>query len=215
MRRASYSNFRFGDEYYKKRVFNLVSKFIALATLAASMLAFSPHVEANPSMRDIAWVSAGLIGWAAIHPDATSIDNGANIYSVGAFDRVDRIEQTLDVEYQYRWGQYLQWRFKPFAGAGVTGRRSLYGFSGLELGVHLTPHLVIAPSEALTLYFHGGGKQLGSPLEFRSGVDVLWILRNGASIGLSYHHMSHWFLFGSTNPGTEILNLTVSIPISE
>ncbi|MGA9854346.1 MAG: acyloxyacyl hydrolase [Gammaproteobacteria bacterium] len=166
-------------------------------------------------MRDIALVTVGLLGWAATHPDATSNDNGANMFSIGAFDRVDRVEQTLDVEYQRRWGHYLLWRFKPFVGTGLTGHRSLYGFGGLELGVHLTPHLVFAPSEALALYFHGSGKQLGSPLEFRSGIDVLWVFGDGASIGLSYHHMSHWFLFGSTNPGTEILNLTVSIPIQE
>ncbi|HVA54588.1 MAG TPA: acyloxyacyl hydrolase [Gammaproteobacteria bacterium] len=193
----------------------LVSNFLVLATLAVFMFISSPRAEANPSMRDITLATAGLLGWAATHPDATSIDNGANIFSIGAFDRVDRIKQTLDVEYQHRWGHYLLWRFKPFAGAGVTGRRSLYGFGGLELGLHLTPHLVIAPSEALALYFHGGGKRLGSPLDFRSGIDVLWVFKDGASIGFSYHHISHWFLFGPSNPGTEILNLTVSIPIPD
>lgn len=166
-------------------------------------------------MRDIALITGGLLGWTATHPGLTSMDNGANSFSIGDFDRIDRIKQTLDVEYQHHWGQYLIWRFKPFAGAGVSGRRSLYIFSGLDLGIHLTPHLLITPSEALTLYFHGDGKRLGSPVNFRSGINVQWVFKGGIAIGLGYHHISHWFLFGPTNPGTEILNLTVSIPLSE
>lgn len=198
-----------------KGLVRFASTCVAFVVLAACLLVVSTQAEANPSMRDITLVTAGLIGWAATHPGLTANDSGANSFSIGVFDRVDRVGQTSNAEYRHRWGRYLLWRFKPIAGAGVTGRRSLYGFGGLVLELHITRHLILAPSEALTLYFHGGGKRLGSPLDFRSGIDARWILKDGVSIGLGYHHISHWFLFGSFNPGTEILNVTVSIPVSE
>jgi len=186
----------------------------AVVLAAAGLFAFVPRpAHANPSMRTIAAVAGGLIGWAAADPAVTTPDGGSNLFAAGAFDRVDRVAQTSDVEFQHRWGGFLLWRAKPFVGAGVTGRRSVYAFAGLVLGVHATRHLVISPSLAVAAYYRGGGKDLGSPVDFRSGVDVQWRFRGGARLGIAYHHISHWFLFGAFNPGTEVLDLTFSYPL--
>lgn len=176
-----------------------------------SVVAIPLTAEANPSMTGIVAVTAALAGWAATHPESVPAGGGAYVFSVGAFDRVDRVAQTLSLGFERRWGKFALWRLKPFAGVGVTGRRSLYLYGGLRLDVHLVSRLSIETSLAVANYFKGSGKDLGSPVEFRSGVDVEWRFTSRLRIGLAYHHISH--LFGSFNPGTEILAVTLATPL--
>ena len=156
---------------------------------------------------------AALSGWAATHPDRVPSGGGAYSFSAGAFDRVDRVAQTWSLGFQRRWGGFLIWRLKPFVGADITGRRSLYIYGGLRLDIHLVSRFDVVPNFAVVNYFHGDGKGLGSPIEFRSGVEVAWRFADGVRLGIAYHHISHWIFFGSKNPGTEILAATLSIPL--
>lgn len=168
---------------------------------------------ANPSVTAIVALTGALVGWAATHPASVPEGYGAYVFGVGAFDRVDRVAQTADLGFERRWGRFSVWRFKPFVGVGATGRRSLYLYGGLRLDLHLFSRLSVEPSLAVANYLHGGGKVLGSPIDFRSGVDVEWRLDDGLRLGLAYHHLSHWILFGSNNPGTEILAVTLAVPV--
>lgn len=190
-------------------------RFLLIVGLLLAVASWAPQTYANPSMTAITAIFAGIVSWAATHPGATSIGSGSNVFSLGAFDRVDKVKQTWDISYQHEWGRYLVWRFKPLAGGGITGRRSLYVFGGLDLGVHLGRHVILKPSIALAAYFHGGGKNLGSIVNFRSGISVGWRFNDGIRFALAYHHLSHWFLFGNENPGTEILSLNLSIPVRQ
>lgn len=171
------------------------------------------QAAANPSVTAIAVMFAGLTGWAITHPGQVPSGGGSYIFNAGAFDRVDRVAQTWNLGFERSWGAFAVWRLKPFAGADITGRRSLYYFGGLRLDLRFANHLDIEPNFAVAHYLHGDGKDLGSPLEFRSGLNVGWRYRDGKRIGIAYHHMSHWILFGSSNPGTEILALTFSMPL--
>lgn len=183
----------------------------AAALLLLTLLA--PQARANHSMSAIALMLGSLLGWTATHPHATQVNSGTNTFAIGAFDRVDKIKQTLDFEYQRQWGHYILWRFKPLVGVALTGRRSLYAFGGLSLNIHFDKHIIVVPSETLTTYFHGGGKRLGSVVNFRSGLNIEWEFNDGVRIGLGFHHMSHWFLFNNYNPGTEVLNFDLTIPV--
>lgn len=184
-----------------------------LPGLTVVLIFVSQPSAANPSVTGIVAITGALIGWAATHPASVPAGNGSYVFGVGAFDRVDRLAQTLDFSFERRWGEFEAWRFKPFAGIGATGRRSLYVYGGLRLDMNLVAKLNVEPSLAVAGYFHGGGKDLGSPVEFRSGIDVNWRFADGLRLGLAYHHFSHWILFGSNNPGTEILAITLAVPV--
>lgn len=188
---------------------------IALCGVGAFMIIISAPMQAkaNPSVKAIAATFAALTGWALVHPGQVPVGGDSYTFSAGAFDRVDRVAQTWDLGFERRWGIFAVWRLKPFAGADITGRRSLYYFGGLCLDLRFDTHLDIEPNFAVAHYLHGGGKELGSPIEFRSGLNMDWRFADGKRIGIAYHHMSHWILFGSSNPGTEILELTFSMPL--
>ena len=58
----------------------------------------------------------------------------------------------------------------------------------------------ITPSFAPGYYNNGNGKDLGSPLEFKSEIQVSFDLFDSSELGLSYNHISNASL-GSKNPG--------------
>ena len=188
---------------------------IVLCSMAmcVAIIATPRRADANPSESAIVAMIAALSGWAAMHPDQVPSGGGTYTFSAGAVDRIDRGAQTWSLGFERRWGRFLIWRLKPFAGADITGRRSLYFYGGLRLDLHLISRLDVVPNFAVTNYLHGDGKHLGSPIDFRSGLDVEWRFADGTRLGIAYHHISHWIFFGSNNPGTEILALTFSIPV--
>jgi hypothetical protein len=186
-----------------------------LCSVTVFVIIISAQVPAiaNPSVKAIAVTFAALTGWAVTHPGQVPSGGGSYTFNAGAFDRVDRVAQTWNLGFERRWGGFAVWRLKPFAGIDVTGRRSLYYFGGLRLDLRFASHFDIEPNFAVAHYLHGGGKELGSPIEFRSGLNMGWRFTDGKRIGIAYHHMSHWILLNSSNPGTEILALTFSMPL--
>ncbi len=173
----------------------------------------TPPANANPSMSAIAAVTAAITAWAATHPQQVPRGGSAYALSGGVFDDIDRVARTWSFGIERRWGGFAVWRLKPFLGSAVTGRESAYLYGGLRLDLHLAPRLIVAPNFALAGYFHGDGKRLGSPIEFRSGVEIDWRMATGLRVGVAYHHLSHWIFFGSKNPGTEVLAITLAIPL--
>ena len=67
----------------------------------------------------------------------------------------------------------------------------------------------ISPSFTPGYYDKGNGKDLGSPLEFKSEVKFGLDIFKDSNFGYSYSHISNndW---GSTNPGTDNQQLTFS-----
>ena len=94
------------------------------------------------------------------------------------------------------------------SGAFVTGKNSLYLYTGVEGQYSLGP-MNISPSFTPGYYDKGNGKDLGSALEFKSEVKVGFDIFKDSNFGYSYSHISNndW---GSTNPGTDNQQLTFS-----
>lgn len=155
----------------------------ALAALAA--LAFTTTAHAKPAA-DSAQQSylVPYVGWF----DVTQGDNAAAQFG-------------------------MEYRMKPFAynvrpgfGANVSSDGSLYGYGGLFWdialaggGFYLTPNFVAG------LYSKGDGKNLGGPIEFRSGLELSYVLPNSKSrVGLAFNHISNASIY-DRNPGAETL----------
>jgi len=99
-------------------------------------------------------------------------------------------------------------RLSPTSGAFVTGKSSVYLYSGIEADYNLGP-INISPSFAPGYYEAGDGKNLGSVLEFKSEVKIGVDLFKNTNIGYSYSHISNndW---GDVNPGTDNQSITFS-----
>ena len=83
----------------------------------------------------------------------------------------------------------------------IFGKNSVYVYTGIEAQYNLGP-MKIAPSFTPGYYEKGGGKDLGSALEFKSEISLSLDIFEDTQIGYSYNHISNndW---GSVNPGTD------------
>jgi len=106
---------------------------------------------------------------------------------------------------------YRLWRFAPIMGLELSHRGSVYGYGGLMLDVYFGNHVVVSPNAALGYYSAGDGRDLGYPLEFRTGLEVAYHFDDGTRLGLAAHHISNAEL-GDFNPGIENLTLNYSVP---
>jgi lipid A 3-O-deacylase len=99
-------------------------------------------------------------------------------------------------------------KFSPTTGAFVTGKDSIYLYTGVEADYNLGP-ISISPSFAPGYYEAGDGKKLGSALEFKSELKIGLDLFKDSNLGYSYSHISNndW---GDVNPGTDNQSITFS-----
>ena len=97
-------------------------------------------------------------------------------------------------------------KFKPITGAFITGKSSVYLYTGIEGQYGIGP-LKILPSFSPGYYEKGDGKDLGDVLEFKSELKFSLDIFKESKIGYSYSHISNndW---GDKNPGVD--NQTIS-----
>jgi lipid A 3-O-deacylase len=142
-------------------------------------------------------------------------DNSQNIsVYTGTFDTIDKEgdDKTtlLGIEHKNKDLFRNTWigRFSPTSGAFVTGKSSVYLYTGIEADYNLG-RINISPSFAPGYYEAGDGKNLGSALEFKSEVKIGVDLFKDTNLGYSYSHISNndW---GNVNPGTDNQSITFS-----
>ena len=90
-------------------------------------------------------------------------------------------------------------KLSPITGGFLTAKKAIYLYTGVQAEYELG-FLTITPSFAPGYYDYGDGKDLGSPLEFKSEVLLSFDLSDSAHLGMSYNHISNASL-GTKNPG--------------
>ena len=132
----------------------------------------------------------------------------------GTFDVIDKEgdDQTSMIGVEHRntdlFRNTFLGKFAPVTGAFVTGKDSLYFYTGVEGQYDVGP-IKISPSFTPGYYEKGSGKDLGSALEFKSEIKVGFDILENSKFGYSYSHISNndW---GNTNPGTDNQQITFS-----
>ena len=132
----------------------------------------------------------------------------------GTFDVIDKEgdDQTTLIGIEHRntdlFRNTFLGKFAPVTGAFVTGKDSLYFYTGVEGQYDVGP-IKISPSFTPGYYEKGSGKDLGSTLEFKSEIKVGFDILENSKLGYSYSHISNndW---GNTNPGTDNQQVTFS-----
>ena len=71
--------------------------------------------------------------------------------------------------------------------------------------------LIFTPSFGAGYYDDGSGLKLGNDVQFRSSIEISYLLKNKNRIGFSFSHISNANL-GDKNPGVEIFSISYQIP---
>ncbi len=135
--------------------------------------------------------------------------------SAGYFDANKRKNSAFEGRLEWRGGEeHKLWIFKPFAGVMGTSDGGAYGFGGVLIDIYFGNRLVLTPSFAPGAYAKGSGKDLGSVLEFRSGLELSYRFDDRSRLGIGISHMSNASL-GNKNPGEETVFVTYAIPVGD
>ena len=92
-------------------------------------------------------------------------------------------------------------KLSPITGFMITADSTSYFYTGVQAEYKIGK-LNLTPSFSPGLYSMGDGKDLGSPLEFKSEVQLSVDLLPGTKLGYSQSHLSNAD-FGDKNPGAD------------
>lgn len=131
----------------------------------------------------------------------------------GGIYEVVRNNHNTTAEFRVEWRPSAVWHtIRPTLGFMMTVRGSTYLYLGFGFDWILKKHFILSPNFAAGWYSKGGGKDLGFPLEFRSGIEMAWRFKNASRAGVHFYHLSNASM-GWKNPGEESLVFFFSLPI--
>jgi hypothetical protein len=99
------------------------------------------------------------------------------------------------------------WIFKPLVGLMATSDGAVYPYAGVLVDLYFGNCIVLTPSFAPGLYFHGGGKDLGHVIEFRSAIELGYRFDDRSRLSIGISHMSNADI-GDKNRGEETVYVT-------
>lgn len=161
--------------------------------------------------------SAGFIfliaAIAAPHIAAAEDDPTLFTFQGGVYDAIQDDNAAGAFAFEVRGGERFL-IFKPFGGMMGTSDGAFHGYGGVLTDIYFGRRIVLTFGFAPGVYADGNGKALGYWLEFRSSGELAYRFDDRSRIGLMVNHISNAGL-GDRNPGTEILMLSYSTPISK
>lgn len=129
---------------------------------------------------------------------------GAGAFNITQSD--EDVSTQLSAEYR---SAYLWEGLRPVVGVSADAEGGIYGYGGLNYDIFLDEHWVITPNFAAGAYHQGDSKNLGHVIEFRSGIEMGYMLENQARVSAAFNHISNASL-GDKNPGAESAMLLYS-----
>ena len=160
--------------------------------------------------RRIAFASALAGAVTVAHHPAKAEIGGYITGGLGAFDVLHNYT-AAEGRLEFRFAQDILW-WHPLLGTMFTSKGSVYTYGGFRLEIPVGKHLLILPIATVGDYEKGNGKDLGSHVEFKTGIEVDLVFANGVRVGPAFDHISNAGI-GKKNPGEENLVLMVSVPL--
>ena len=166
-------------------------------------------------MSPISPISPAAPAWAQLlplgPPEFVSVSSGA----FAVRDREEG-EETYEAGWEVRFParrlRHLRGSFPeviPVLGAMAGSRSVLYLYGGFRLDLPLGGRWMVSPGWATGVYYRGYGMDLGNALEFRSHLELAYLLNRDARVGLCVYHLSNAGI-SDRNPGSESVVLTYS-----
>ena len=142
-----------------------------------------------------------LVNFGSIADDSLN-QTELNIFT-GMFDFSDEKQHAGLFGLQHQNDELFRKSFlgklSPISGVFLTEKNAIYLYTGVQAEYELG-FLTITPSFAPGYYNYGDGKDLGSPLEFKTEVQMSFDISDSTHLGMSYNHISNASL-GDKNPG--------------
>lgn len=124
------------------------------------------------------------------------------------------LDDNQSVEYRIEWHGGEFWHnFRPLAGYMTSADEAHYVYGGVVSDFFITDSIIFSLQSAIGYYEQGDGKDLGHEIEFKSAAEIAWQFRNRSRLGLQLYHLSNAGI-DKKNPGTEILGISYTIPLS-
>ena len=149
----------------------------------------------------IALISFSFLSFANSEEKETN-KSEINLFT-GVFDFSDQNQKGNIFGFQHQNDELFRnsflGRLSPITGGWLTDNQSVYLYTGAQAEYNLGL-VKITPSFAPGYYNSGDAKDLGSPLEFKSEIQMSLNLSDSTEFGMSYNHISNASL-GDKNPG--------------
>ena len=131
---------------------------------------------------------------------------------LGIFD-VDKTHLRPLIQLEYRWDVWSSKYFhvRPLVAYFVTTDKNMFLCVGIAFDLFFGKKIVFTPSFAPGLYYHGNGKNLGFPINFRSAGELSYVFHNLGRLGAQFNHISNARMFWR-NPGADSLVIFYAIP---
>lgn len=127
----------------------------------------------------------------------------------GFFD-VDRTHPKFMGQVEYRW-EVNCYHIRPLVAFFMTTDTNFFVCGGVGYDIFLGKKIVLTPSFSPGLYYHGHGKNLGFPLNFRSAIEIAYVFHNQGRLGAQFNHISNAHML-HRNPGANSLFIFYAIP---
>lgn len=137
------------------------------------------------------------------------------VLGVGRYGVLDR-RQATEAAVELRFTRLplalgrLRLEIEPAIGAMANDDGSYYGYAGFGVPWEPSPRWRLTPYTGVGIYSAGDGKDLGGPVEFRSGLEVSYRLSDRSRLGLTFSHLSNAVIY-DLNPGVESLSVVYGV----
>jgi lipid A 3-O-deacylase len=143
---------------------------------------------------------------------ATGEPGSQVVLSAGRFNIEDPSEGPTGGGVEYRWAPLDRWKLVPSAGFTLAEGGVAYGYAALRYDFRLGNSWFLTPVFGAGLFSNGGDVDLGHAVQFKSGIELTARVADGYRVGLLFYHLSNAGL-SDDNPGVEVLEVVVGIPI--
>ncbi len=162
-----------------------------------------------------AWIGLGLAGLALVAtPEARAQSREPDLLAVGA-GAYNVLHESKEAEFrvEYRFSYRFLYIIRPIVGVLATAKASIYPYAGFRFDAEIG-HIVLTPEAAVGHWSTNDGKNLGGPLEFKTGGEIAWRFSDNSRLGFLFDHISNAGIY-KKNPGVELAMLMYSIPLNE
>ena len=134
-------------------------------------------------------------------------------FTAGQVGILDGVSGSTRYGLEYRERPVSRWAVNPVFGYARAQNGASFLYTGIQHDFWLKPQWVLSPNFGLGLFQVSDELDLGSSLEFRTGVELAYRTHHNSRLGLALYHLSNGG-FAGTNPGTEVLVISWSLPMA-
>lgn len=167
----------------------------------------------------LAWILALMIAFAALLPGASiaqpveaHYDGPILNVGIGQVGLDHNSEHATRYGVEYRARAYTRWKLVPGVGVAVDDSGASFVYMDVRHHFWFGDRWLIAPSFGVGFLDASEKVQLGSRVEFRSGLELGYRFHDAYRIGLAFFHVSNSGL-SDRNPGAQVLQVSLYIPL--